>query len=118
MNLLRISILIVGVSPLLCLGAGGGVGGSGAEPDVSSSNELRDAVTAQRALQREELRREEAGAGRRLTPSELFQLREQVRHQWPGRIATMTPAKSSSTEWALPTAMHPASGQPLSTRQP
>lgn len=118
MNLRQIFILIVGMSPLLCMAAGGGAAGPGAEPDVFSSNELRDAVMAQRALQREELRREAAWAGRRLTPSELFQLREQVRHQWPSRIATMAPAELGPVERVLPTAMRPTPGQPLSTRQP
>ncbi len=42
-------------------------------------SELRSAVEAHRAEQREEVRREQAAAGRRLTAAELAQLREQVR---------------------------------------
>lgn len=45
-------------------------------------NEVRDAVAAHRAAQREEVQREEAAAGRRLTAAELFELRQQVRGQW------------------------------------
>jgi hypothetical protein len=45
-------------------------------------SEVRDAVAAHRAAQREEIRREEAIAGRRLTAAELFELRQQVRGQW------------------------------------
>lgn len=45
-------------------------------------SEVRDAVAAHRAAQREEIRREEAAAGRRLTAAELFELRQQVRGQW------------------------------------
>jgi hypothetical protein len=45
-------------------------------------NEVRNAVAAHRAAQREEVQREEAAAGRRLTAAELFELRQQVRGQW------------------------------------
>lgn len=48
-------------------------------------DEVRAAVDAHRAAQREEVRRDEAVAGRRLTPAERAELREQVRSQWPGR---------------------------------
>lgn len=48
-------------------------------------NELRDAVETHRASQREEVRREETQAGRRLTAAELAELREQVRQQWMPR---------------------------------
>ncbi|MDM0103819.1 hypothetical protein QTH97_02665 [Variovorax sp. J22R24] len=44
--------------------------------------ELRGAVEAHRATNRDEVRREEAAAGRRLTPAELAELRQQVRQQW------------------------------------
>jgi hypothetical protein len=50
--------------------------------DEARRNEVRDAVLAHRAAQREEARREELAAGRRLTPAELFELRQQVREQW------------------------------------
>lgn len=48
-------------------------------------NEVRDAVEAHRAAKREEVRRQEAAAGRRLTPAELAELRQQVRQQWVPR---------------------------------
>lgn len=48
-------------------------------------NELRGAVETHRASQREEVRREETVAGRRLTAAELAELREQVRQQWAPR---------------------------------
>ncbi|HJS05451.1 MAG TPA: hypothetical protein VJ832_18385 [Variovorax sp.] len=48
-------------------------------------NEVRDAVDAHRAAKREEVRRHEAAAGRRLTPAELAELRQQVRQQWVPR---------------------------------
>ena len=48
-------------------------------------NEVREAVEAHRAAKREEVRRVEAAAGRRLTPAELAELRQQVRQQWVPR---------------------------------
>ncbi|MGK6306330.1 hypothetical protein [Variovorax sp. DT-64] len=48
-------------------------------------NEMRDAVDAHRAAKREEVMRQEAAAGRRLTPAELAELRQQVRQQWVPR---------------------------------
>lgn len=48
-------------------------------------DEVRAAVAAHRAEQRDEIRHDEAIAGRRLTPAERAQLREQVRSQWPAR---------------------------------
>lgn len=45
-------------------------------------NEAREAVEAHRAAKREEVMRQEAAAGRRLTPAELAELRQQVRQQW------------------------------------
>ncbi|RZL63941.1 MAG: hypothetical protein EOP81_10465 [Variovorax sp.] len=47
----------------------------------SRRHQLRDAVDAHRAARRDEVRREEAAAGRRLTAAELAELREQVRGQ-------------------------------------
>lgn len=49
----------------------------------ATRQEVRQAVQAHRAAQREEIQREEASAGRRLTPAELAELRSQVRQQWP-----------------------------------
>ena len=48
-------------------------------------DEVRKAVEAHRAAKREEVRRQEAAAGRRLTPAELAELRQQVRQQWVPR---------------------------------
>lgn len=70
----------------------------------SRRNELRDAVAAHRAAQREEVRREEAIAGRRLTAAELFELREQVRGQWtpPSAGPTIHSAESQPAERIVP----------------
>jgi hypothetical protein len=48
-------------------------------------DETRAAVEAHRAAKREEVMRQEAAAGRRLTPAELAELRQQVRQQWVPR---------------------------------
>ncbi|MGJ7579182.1 hypothetical protein ACSFA3_03270 [Variovorax sp. RHLX14] len=45
-------------------------------------SETRRAVETHRESQREEVQREEQAAGRRLTPAELAELRNQVRQQW------------------------------------
>ena len=67
-------------------------------------SEVRDAVAAHRAAQREEIRREEAVAGRRLTAAELFELRQQVRGQWtpPGMAAMANSAESQPAERIAP----------------
>ena len=44
--------------------------------------EVRRAVETHRALERDDIRREEAEVGRRLTPAERSELREQIRYQW------------------------------------
>jgi len=44
--------------------------------------EVRRAVEAHRAQERDDIRREEAEVGRRLTPAERAELREQIRYQW------------------------------------
>jgi hypothetical protein len=51
----------------------------------ATRHEVRQAVEAHRSAQREEVRREEAAAGRRLTAAELAELRSQVRQQWTPR---------------------------------
>lgn len=67
-------------------------------------NEVRNAVAAHRAAQREEVQREEAAAGRRLTAAELFELRQQVRGQWtpPGAGPLMNSAESQPAERIVP----------------
>lgn len=66
--------------------------------DEFNTRDLRRAVRAHRFLDREELQREDSGGGRRLTPSELAQLREQVRQQWSGRTVPFAQADSRSAE--------------------
>jgi len=70
----------------------------------SRRSEVREAVAAHRAAQRDEIRREEAAAGRRLTAAELHELRQQVRAQWlpPGTPAPMHSAESQSAERIAP----------------
>lgn len=67
-------------------------------------SEVRDAVAAHRAAQREEVQREEAAAGRRLTAAELFELRQQVRGQWtpPAAGALINSAESQPAERIVP----------------
>lgn len=67
----------------------------------ATRQEVRQAVQAHRAAQREEIQREEASAGRRLTPAELAELRSQVRQQWAPRydaphVDTTLPAPQSA----------------------
>ena len=67
----------------------------------ATRHEVRQAVQAHRAAQREEVQREEASAGRRLTPAELAELRSQVRQQWSPRydaphVNTPSPAAEAS----------------------
>ncbi|WP_409167776.1 hypothetical protein [Variovorax sp. H27-G14] len=67
-------------------------------------SEVRDAVAAHRFAQREEVQREEAAAGRRLTAAELFELRQQVRGQWtlPSAGALAHSAESQPAERIVP----------------
>lgn len=60
-------------------------------------SDLRDAVEAHRASQREEVRREETSAGRRLTAAELAELRAQVRQQWAPRSDDIISVQSTGT---------------------
>jgi hypothetical protein len=64
--------------------------------------EVRDAVEAHRAATRDEVRREEAAAGRRLTPAELAQLRQQVRQNWSPRHEVAQSAESLPAERVMP----------------
>ena len=61
-------------------------------------NEVRDAVEAHRAAKREEVRRQEAAAGRRFTAAELAELRQQVRQQWTPRQEIVHSAESQPAE--------------------
>jgi len=81
-------------------------------------NEVRDAVAAHRAEQREEKRRGEAIAGRRLTPAELFELRQQVRGQWapPAAGALLNSAESQPAERIVPVPPPAVGTLPLAPR--
>lgn len=61
---------------------------------------LRDAVEAHRSASHAEVRQGEAIAGRRLTPAELAELRQQVRQQSGSRAS---PAESVPAERMVPT---------------
>ena len=76
-------------------------------------SEVRDAVAAHRAAQREEQRRGEALAGRRLTAGELFGLRQQVRGQWvpAGTGVLLNSAESQPAERIVPVPQPVASPQ-------
>ncbi len=80
----------------------------------SRRQDVRQAVAAHRAAQRDEIRREEAAAGRRLTAAELYELRQQVRNQWapPGTPARMNSAESQPAERIAPAPPVPASRAP------
>jgi hypothetical protein len=61
----------------------GGAAGAGNAPSAEQvRQEVRRAVVTHRAQQRDDIRRQEAAAGRRLTAAERAELREQVRYQW------------------------------------
>ncbi|WP_225784711.1 hypothetical protein [Xenophilus sp. Marseille-Q4582] len=47
--------------------------------------QLREAVKLHRAAEQEQIQRDEALAGRRLTPAERAELREQLRQEWAQR---------------------------------
>lgn len=70
--------------------------------------EVRKAVEAHRAQERDDIRRQEAEIGRRLTPAERAELREQVRYQW------LLPSKAQGGAGRLDgvLATPPASGTP------
>lgn len=79
------------LSPAL-MGAAWAAGTSGNPPQTAEQvrTEVRKAVEAHRAQERDDIRREEAEVGRRLTPAERSELREQIRYQW------LLPSKPSS----------------------
>ncbi|RYF60619.1 MAG: hypothetical protein EOO29_47930 [Comamonadaceae bacterium] len=62
---------------------------SGKEPLRSKApatrEQVRDAVNAHRAAEQEQIQRDEAMAGRRLTAAERSELREQLRQEWAQR---------------------------------
>lgn len=93
-----------------CCPAWAVAGGDFLRVGESRRNDVRQAVAAHRAAQRDEIRREEAAAGRRLTAAELHELRQQVRGQWtpPGTPAPMNSAESQPAERIAPAPPVPA----------
>ena len=85
------------LAALLCLSAMAAPDGL-IPVNVPRRNDLRGAVETHRASQREEVRREEAVAGRRLTAAELAQLREQVRQQWAAQTEAIRSAELQPVE--------------------
>jgi hypothetical protein len=77
-------------------------------------DEVRNAVDAHRADKREEVRRQEAAAGRRLTAAELAELRQQVRQQWTPRQEVVHSAESQPAERMAPTP--PSTGRVVAPR--
>jgi len=74
--------------------------------------EVRKAVEAHRAQERDDIRREEAEVGRRLTAAERAQLREQVRYQWllPSKLFS-GPGKAEGPVSSPPPAAGSAAGR-------
>lgn len=63
----------------------------------ATREQVREAVMAHRASEHEQIQRDEAMAGRRLTAAERSELRAQLRHEWSQRAAnTPEPATSAS----------------------
>ena len=66
----------------------------------ATREQVREAVNAHRAAEQEQIQRDEAMAGRRMTPAERAQLREQLRQEWVQRtapVSTVEPAASAAT---------------------
>lgn len=80
-----------------------------ASPDAShrhgpTRGQVLDAVEAHRLSERDQILRDEAMVGRRLTPAERAQLREQLRHEWGQRQqlsseAAVDPVDGSGWRW-------------------
>jgi hypothetical protein len=65
-------------------------------------HELREAVEAHRTNGREQIRRDEAAAGRRLTPAERAELREQLRREWLAGTSVPPPPETQPAERIMP----------------
>lgn len=101
-----VPLLLVPILLFADLGLSAWAGPPGPAPlGVQRRNELRVAVEAHRAATREEVQREEAAAGRRLTPAELAELRSQVREQWAPRQDVVRSAESQPAERIAPLSM-------------
>ncbi len=97
-SILTLSFLLAAAG----LPAWAGPGGSSVA-SASLHLQAHDAAKGQQVASGEDVRREEAVAGRRLTPTELAELRQQVRQQWAsapeaGGSAELPPAERVSTE--------------------
>lgn len=97
---------------LICLLAGIGINAAAQQSDslrarVGGGSELRSAAVAPMAIRREEARREEAIAGRRLTAEERADLRELLRRQWAEQTAVTRTAESLPAERIVPGSAQP-----------
>jgi hypothetical protein len=99
MNTNKIASLFL--SAPFCLSAWAGPSGIVPVND-QRRNDLRAAVEAHRAAMRAETQRGEAIAGRRLTPAELAELRQQVRQQWAPQQQVARSAESQPAERIVP----------------
>ena len=81
----------------VCLPSWAEPAATGAAREMRPS-ELRAAVAAHRAEQREEVQRQQAAAGKRLTAEELAQLRNQVRQQSHGPSTPAVDSRSADRE--------------------
>lgn len=103
-SLLLIS-LVVG-----CAGASHAIATSGQDIQrrktlPPSREQVKDAVQTHRAQEREQILRDEAMVGRRMTPAERAQLREQLRREWEqrsvGSAAEVLPASATeNARWS------------------
>lgn len=112
-SLFRLPLLIAG----LCLPVWAATEGVASSGDPRRSD-LRDAVEMHRHATPEQLRREEAWTGRRLTPSELAELREQVRQQWAGHVERRALPPLQAQQRPVPASVtgEPGAGQVWSLR--
>ncbi len=76
-------------------------------PTAPTREQVREAVKVHRAAEQEQIQRDEAMAGRRLTPAERSELREQLRQEWAQRpvsaspaVETAPPATAHKTGWS------------------
>lgn len=66
----------------------------------ATREQVREAVNAHRAAEQEQIQRDEAIAGRRMTPAERAELREQLRQGWAQRavpVSAVQPMEPAAT---------------------
>ncbi|MET0544580.1 MAG: hypothetical protein ABWZ88_22805 [Variovorax sp.] len=101
-------LLLICVGPALAApdsaGKSAEVKGGAAQQQRS---ELREAVESHRSAKRDEVQRDEAAAGRRLTAAERAELREQLRRQWVASSATLHPPEAVQAETQPPERLSP-----------